>query len=82
MAWIDTVDEQDASGDLAEYYSGAVDPETGSVDNILKVHSLNPAGLRAHAILYAAAMAGTPGLRKVEREMIALIVSGVNGCHY
>ena len=28
------------------------------------------------------AMAGTRTLRKVERELIALVVSEINGCHY
>ncbi len=32
--------------------------------------------------LYTAAMSGTRGLRKVDRELIALVVSGINECHY
>jgi AhpD family alkylhydroperoxidase len=32
--------------------------------------------------LYRQAMRGTRTLRKVEREMIALVVSRVNECHY
>ena len=32
--------------------------------------------------LYTSAMTGTPGLPKLEREMIALVVSRLNGCHY
>jgi AhpD family alkylhydroperoxidase len=32
--------------------------------------------------LYTSAMAGTATLRKVEREMIALVVSLHNECHY
>ena len=78
----DRIDEEGASGEVAELYAQVVDPKSGAVDNILKIHSLNPAGLRAHFMVYAAAMAGTPGLRKVDREMIALVVSGVNECHY
>ena len=46
------------------------------------VHSLNPRGLAAHQGLYASAMAGTATLRKVERELIALVVSLENHCHY
>lgn len=82
MAWIDTVDDGEARGELADLYATMADPETGRVDNVLKIHSLHPAGLRAHWDLYVAAMAGTPGLRKVDREMIALVVSTLNGCHY
>ena len=82
MAWIDTVDETAATGELSELYAAMVDPEFDRVDNILKIHSLHPAGLRAHFDLYRAVMRTTPGLHKVDREMIALVVSKLNGCHY
>jgi AhpD family alkylhydroperoxidase len=32
--------------------------------------------------LYRAVMKGTPGLSAAEREMIALVVSRANDCHY
>jgi alkylhydroperoxidase family enzyme len=48
----------------------------------MQIHALNPEGMAAHAGLYRSAMSGTKTLRKVEREMIALIVSSVNDCHY
>ena len=44
--------------------------------------SLNPRGMAAHLGLYESAMAGTATLRKVEREIIALVVSLENDCHY
>lgn len=52
------------------------------MDNILQIHSLNPRAMAAHQALYSSAMAGTPSLRKVERELIALTVSVMNNCHY
>ena len=52
------------------------------VDNIMAIHSLNPAGLAAHNALYRSAMTGTATLRKVERELIAYVVSLENHCHY
>jgi alkylhydroperoxidase family enzyme len=82
VSWIETVDEGEADGRLAELYGALVDPQSGRVDNVLKVHSLHPDGLEAHWHLYRSAMRGTKGLRKVEREMIAVVVSGLNGCHY
>ncbi len=48
----------------------------------MQVHSLHPAGLRAHFELYRAVMRGTPTLPAVDRELIALVVSQRNGCHY
>jgi len=81
-AWIDTISDESASPELAQLYDRALDPVTGSLDNVLRVHSLHPAGLSAHLGLYTAAMRGTTGLRTVEREMIALVVSQLNGCGY
>ena len=82
MSWIETVDEGEAEGRLGELYAAMLDPATGRVDNVLKIHSLHPEGLEAHWKLYRAAMRGTKGLRGVEREMIAVVVSRLNGCHY
>ena len=74
----------DGEGDegLEAIFDSARDPATGALDEIMRVHSLHPAGLEAHLGLYGAVMRGTPGLRRVERELIALVVSGLNGCHY
>jgi alkylhydroperoxidase family enzyme len=82
MAWIRTIDDDDAAGPLADLYARIADPGTGRVDHVLRVHSLNPGGLAAHVAVYRAAMAGTRGLRKVDRELIAYAVSRLNGCHY
>ena len=82
MAWIDTIGEEQAEGDLRALYSTCPDPRTGRVDNIVKVHSLHPEGLGGHLALYRAVMRGSPGLSRLEREMIAVVVSVLNGCHY
>ncbi len=84
MSWIHIVPDEhwaDTPG-LAERYEGVVDPTYGRVDRILAVHSLNPAGMAAHEAVYRSAMAGTSTLRKVERELIAYVVSAENDCHY
>ena len=82
MSWIPTVPRAEASGSLAELYAAACDPTTGELDHILQVHSLHPAGLAAHLELYTTVMRGTPGLPKVDRELVALTVSALNACHY
>lgn len=82
MAWIGTVDEDDAGEELRQLYDQARDPGSGRVDHILTIHSLCPRGLAAHLALYRSAMRGSRGLPKVDREMIATVVSGLNGCHY
>lgn len=82
MAFIEIRDEADADAPLRALYDGLLDAESGRVDEILRIHSLHPAGLAAHVDLYRSAMAGTPGLRRVDRELIALRVSQLNRCGY
>ncbi len=82
MAWIHTIHEDDAEGELKKLYERVVDPATGRVDNVMKIHSVHPEGLNAHFAVYDAAMKGTATLPKVDREMIAAVVSRINDCHY
>ena len=82
MSWIDTIDSDEWDGDLGEMRGRVADPKTKKVDHIMSIHSLNPESLAAHDALYRSAMSGTATLRKVDREMIALIVSAINECHY
>jgi len=82
VAWIDTIDEEDAAGRLRGLYERMKDPGSGRVDNVLLVHSLHPDGLEAHWAVYRSAMRGTAGLSAAEREMIAVVVSERNGCRY
>ncbi len=82
MAWIDVPDDRTWDGELAELHPEVVDPVHGRVDNILAIHALDPASMRAHLALYRQAMRGTATLPKVEREMIALVVSAANDCGY
>jgi len=81
---IHIIPDEDWAGDedLASLYEQVVDPTFGRVDNIIAVHSLNPQGLAAHQQLYVSAMTSTASLRKVERELVALVVSLENHCHY
>jgi alkylhydroperoxidase family enzyme len=82
MAWIQTIDEHHADDELGRLYEGMIDPHFRRVDNIMQVHSLHPDGLRAHHELYRVVMRGSSTLPKVDREMIALVVSVINECHY
>ncbi len=81
MAWIKTILPAKASGELLEQY-GRMRDAAGSVANILQIHSLNPAALRAHFDLYRTLMFGRSELSRTQREMIAVVVSKTNGCHY
>jgi alkylhydroperoxidase family enzyme len=81
-AWIDTIPPRSAEGLYARLIGPFTDPASGRTDHILQVHSLHPEGLEGHLGVYNAAMIGSEALPRVEREMIGVVVSGINGCHY
>lgn len=81
MAWIRMIDEKDAEGKLAQLYAKYTEP-WGGVDNIGKIHSLNPRSLEGHFSLYTTLMRGRSPLSRIQREMIAVSVSAANHCHY
>ena len=81
MAWIETVAEDAAQGELKSIYD-AQRQQAGAVANILKAHSLSPAILEAHLRLYSAVMHAPGPLSRRQREMIAIVVSVMNECHY
>jgi alkylhydroperoxidase family enzyme len=51
-------------------------------DNIIQVHRVNPAVMRQHYDLYVQLMHKASPLTRVQREMVAVVVSGLNECHY
>ena len=81
MAWIRTISEEEAEGELQALYAKLTGPH-GEVDNILKVHSLNPKSLKGHLDFYTTLMRGRSPLSRIQREMIAMVVSAANRCHY
>ena len=81
MAWIKMIAEEDARGRLAELYE-KYEESWGGVDNILKIHSMNVKSMQTHYDLYAHLMRGRSDLSRVQREMIAVVVSAVNQCRY
>jgi uncharacterized peroxidase-related enzyme len=81
VAWIKTVDPDDASGPLAPIYTRA-QARAGRIWNILRLQSLNPEVLKASIEFYLAVMYGQSPLSRGQREMLAVVVSRTNGCHY
>ena len=81
MAHIPYVPYEQASGLLAELYDryrgGGRD-----LDNIIRVHSLNPRSMRDHVELYTHLMRGPSPLSRIQREMLAVTVSALNECFY
>jgi len=50
-AWIKMIPEKEAEGDLRDMYEQAMTPH-GTVDNVMKVHSLRPHTMQGHVALY------------------------------
>ena len=81
MAYIRYTSPADASPELAALHDRYSDRQ-GKLDNILRVHSLNPPSMEHHYDLYRHLMAGPSPLSRVQREMIAVAVSVENDCFY
>ena len=82
MPWIDAPHEDEWGDDFAELKDEVIDPQHQRVDWIMRIHALDAGSMEAHNVLYRQAMKGTKTLRKVDREMIAIVVSQANDCHY
>lgn len=54
----------------------------GFVPNVLSTYSLKPRRLRNFMAMYNDIMLAPSGLSKLEREMIAVVVSSANRCYY
>jgi uncharacterized peroxidase-related enzyme len=81
MAHIRLVSVEEATDALKREYDEAV-TRAGKVFNIVKAMSLRPGVLRRSMGLYKAIMFGPSELSRVERELLAVVVSTANSCHY
>ena len=82
MAWIEIPAVAQASGLLKRIYDDAVE-RAGRVYNILSIQSRRPRALQASMMMYQEVMLSPRSdLTRVQREMLATVVSGVNHCHY
>lgn len=54
----------------------------GFVPNVLQAYTFNVDKLNAFTAMYNDLMLGPSGLSKLEREMIAVVVSSINNCFY
>jgi alkylhydroperoxidase family enzyme len=51
-------------------------------DNILRIHGVHSRIMKQHYDLYRELMFGRSPLSRLQREMIAVVVSAKNDCHY
>ncbi len=81
MAHLRLTEVDEATGPLREEYDAAVG-RAGKVFNIVKAMSLRPGVLKRSMELYKGIMFGPSGLSRQERELLAVVVSCENDCHY
>lgn len=81
MAWIRTITDAEADGEIAALFDAARQ-RAGRVYNIVRLMSLNAPALRATLELYRTIMFGRSPLSRAQRELLAVVVSGVNLCDY
>lgn len=78
---IDLPDISDLPEDLQKYFN-ICEEKLGLIPNVLKAYSHNVEQLRAFSRFYNVLMLGESSLSKLEREMIAVVVSSHNHCFY
>ena len=81
-AWIKMIPEDEATGVLRELYDEAMTPH-GTVDNVMKVHSLRPQTMHGHVVLYRSVLHHPDiTLPLWFLEVVASYVSIHNDCAY
>jgi uncharacterized peroxidase-related enzyme len=81
-AWIKMISDEEADEELLDALSLSRTPH-GTVDNVMRVHSLRPNTLRGHVILYRAALHDDSNtLPMWLQETISSYVSILNHCPY
>lgn len=68
--------------DATKAYFAKCEEKLGLVPNVLKAYAFDEKKLRAFTDTYNDLMLGDSGLSKLEREMIAVVVSSINHCYY
>ncbi|MBA5868178.1 MAG: hypothetical protein GDA67_15905 [Nitrospira sp. CR1.3] len=81
MSWIATVPESEAAGLLSNIYDESRQ-KFGRVINLVKIQSLRPETMALGRQLYRHLMDAPGGLTRLQRVLIATVVSKTNGCLY
>ena len=81
-AWINMISDEDASKELKEVLDLARTPH-GTVDNVMRVHSLRPNTMKGHVTLYRAALHDDANTIPMWfQETVSSYVSILNDCAY
>lgn len=68
--------------EATQKYFDICQDKLGMIPNVLKAHAFDIDKLNAFTALYNDLMLADSGLSKLEREMIAVVVSSINRCWY
>ena len=68
--------------EATQKYFDVCTEKLGMIPNVLQAHAFDIDKLNAFAALYGDLMLADSGLSKLEREMIAVVVSSINRCWY
>jgi len=78
---IKPLEREKLSADIQAYFAKC-DEKLGFVPNVLLSYSFDEAKLRGFKDMYNDLMLAPSGISKLEREMIAVVVSSINHCYY
>lgn len=81
IAAIPVPDPSAADPDICDIYARCTE-KLGLVPNVLVAYGVNQAKLRNFMAMYNELMLAPSGLSKLEREMVAVVVSSHNRCYY
>ncbi|GAA4749210.1 peroxidase-related enzyme [Gordonia alkaliphila] len=68
--------------EATQRYFDVCQEKLGMVPNVLQAYTFDETKLAAFTGMYNDLMLGDSGLSKLEREMIAVVVSSINKCYY
>src|SRR5437867_1044564 len=81
ICWLHLPPDDDAPDAVKELWATPLE-KLGFVPNVLRAYAIRPRHLRLWNDFYDELMRGDSGLTKAQREMIAVVVSTINRCHY
>ena len=80
-SWLRVPAREDAPPAVKELFDKA-EERLGFIPNVLRIYALRPRHLELWNEFYGDLLRGDSGLTKEQREMIAVVVSTANRCHY
>lgn len=81
LAWLRVPGESEIPPEVKELWRTPLE-KLGFVPNVLRIFALRPTHLLGWWRYYDELLRGESGLTKAQREMIAVVVSTTNACHY